>query len=110
MRPNLLILCTDEFRGDCLGANGLNPDIRTPNMDALAARAVNCSRHFTTFPKCVPARASLVTGRYCHTDGYRTIRRHVPASQPDLLSSLLREEYGRFVQRTDSMPELSGSA
>ena len=90
---NVLILCTDEMRGDCLGANGLNRDIRTPHMDALAARGVNLSRHFTTFPKCVPARISLVTGRYCHTDGYRDITRHLPAEAPNLLTVLLGRGY-----------------
>lgn len=91
--PNLIILCSDEMRGDCLAANGTNPDIKTPHLDALAARGVNFRRHFTTFPKCVPARVSLMTGRYCHTDGYRNIFQHLPANRPDLLSSLLQQGY-----------------
>jgi choline-sulfatase len=90
---NVIILCTDEMRGDCLAANGRNPDIRTPHMDALAARGVNFSRHFTTFPKCTPARISLMTGRYCHTDGYRTISQHLPHGTPDLLSVLRARGY-----------------
>lgn len=81
------------MRGDCLGANRLNPDIRTPHMDALAARGVNFTRHFATFPKCVPSRGSLVTGRYCHTDGYRTIFQHLPEGTPDLLSTLKSRGY-----------------
>jgi len=90
---NLVILCTDEMRGDCLGANGMNRDIRTPNMDRLAARGVNFSRHFSTFPKCVPARVSMMTGRYCHTDGYRNIFQHLPADQLDVLRTLLDRGY-----------------
>ncbi len=90
---NLLFITADEMRGDCFAANGLNPDIRTPHLDAFAASGVNFSRHFTTFPKCVPARASLTTGRYCHTDGYRNIFQHLPASAPDILSSLLGRGY-----------------
>ncbi len=85
---NLIILCTDEMRGDCLGANGLNADVRTPEMDRFADRAVNFTRHFTSFPKCVPARVSLMTGRYCHTDGYRTITQHMPFGTPDVLATL----------------------
>jgi len=93
-RPrNIIILCTDEMRGDCLGVNGLNPDIRTPHMDQLAADGVNLSRHFASFPKCVPARISLMTGRYSHTDGYRNIFQHLPADQPDVLSTLLDAGY-----------------
>lgn len=90
---NLLFITADEMRGDCLAANRLNPDIRTPRLDALAADGVNFTRHFTTFPKCVPARASLTTGRYCHTDGFRDIFQHLPASSPDLLSALLARGY-----------------
>lgn len=90
---NLLFITADEMRGDCLAANGLNPDIRTPNLDRLALEGIRLARHFTTFPKCVPARVSLTTGRYCHTDGYRNIHQHLPASQPDLLSALLKKGY-----------------
>jgi choline-sulfatase len=92
-RKNLIFITVDEMRGDCLGANGECPDTRTPQMDALAARGVNFQRHFTTFPKCVPARISLTTGRYTHTDGFRNIYQHLPASRPDLLGSLLHDGY-----------------
>ncbi len=91
--PNLIILCADEMRGDCLAANGLNPDVQTPQMDALAARGVNLTRHFTCFPKCVPARIAMTTGRYTHTDGYRTIFQHLPADQPNVLKTLLAHGY-----------------
>lgn len=90
---NLVILCADQLRGDCLAAAGLNPDIRTPHLDALAARGVYFTRHFATFPKCVPSRVSLVTGRYCHTDGYRTIFQHLPEGTPDLLSTCKAHGY-----------------
>jgi arylsulfatase A-like enzyme len=93
MNKNLIILCIDEMRGDCLGASGRNRDIRTPHMDALAARGINFRQHHASFPKCVPARVSLMTGRYCHTDGYRTIFQHMPCDQPDLLSQLRTAGY-----------------
>jgi choline-sulfatase len=93
MPKNLILITVDEMRGDCMAANGDNPDILSPHMDALAARGVNLNRHFTTFPKCVPARISLTSGRYTHTDGYRNIFQHLPASQPDLLGALLQEGY-----------------
>ena len=94
--PNLLILCADQFRGDMLGANGLNADVRTPHMDAVASRGVNFRRHFTTFPKCVPARVSMMTGRYTHTDGYRTITQLMPPGTPDLASHLKSRGYQLF--------------
>lgn len=91
-RPNLLILCSDELRGDCLGCMG-NPDIRTPHVDALARRGMLFRKHFATFPKCVPSRVSLVTGRYTHTDGYRTITQHMPPGEVNLLTRVREAGY-----------------
>ncbi len=93
MNKNLIILCTDQMRSDCLGVNGRNPDIWTPKMDALARRGVNFRRHFTTMPGVCLARISMMTGRYCHTDGYRTITQHMPVQYPDLLSTMRRAGY-----------------
>lgn len=98
MRPdrarakNLIILTSDELRGDALGFMG-NPDCRTPHLDAFAARGAAFHNHFAPHGKCVPSRIAMVTGRYAHTDGFRTIHQHLPPDQPDLLSTL-RQRYG----------------
>lgn len=89
---NVIILCPDELRGDCVGALG-NAEIRTPAIDRFAARSVVFARHFATFPKCVPSRISLMTGRYPHTDGYRDTFHRLRADQPDLLSVLRNRGY-----------------
>jgi choline-sulfatase len=60
-RPNLLLLMTDQQRGDCLGCAG-NPVIKTPNMDAIAADGVLFSSAYVSVPSCTPARAGLLTG------------------------------------------------
>lgn len=64
--PNILFLMADQFRSDCLGANG-NRLIKTPNLDRLAAGAANFSNAFVQAPVCVPTRVSYVTGRYPHS-------------------------------------------
>ncbi len=89
---NLIILCCDELRADCTGFMG-NPDVQTPNMDRLASRGVVFERHMTTFPKCVPARCSLATGRYCHTDGWRTVQQVLNPDQPNLLRHLQERNF-----------------
>jgi hypothetical protein len=38
-RPNILLLMSDQHRGDCLGSDG-NSVIRTPNLDRLGAGGV----------------------------------------------------------------------
>jgi len=60
-RPNLLLLMADQFRGDCVGADG-NPAIRTPNLDRLAREGVRFRCAYTAAPSCTPARAGLLTG------------------------------------------------
>lgn len=62
---NVLFLFSDEHRQDALGCAG-HPVVRTPNLDALAARGTRFSTAYTSSPICVPARASLATGEYVH--------------------------------------------
>jgi choline-sulfatase len=63
---NVLWLNSDEHASRVLGCYG-NPVVRTPNLDALAARGTRFLNAYTNTPICVPARACLATGRYAHT-------------------------------------------
>ncbi|MEO1495044.1 MAG: sulfatase-like hydrolase/transferase [Pseudomonadota bacterium] len=65
---NVIVIMTDELRRDCVGAYG-NPLIKTPHLDALAARGVRYDAAYTPSPICVPARAAIATGRYVHEIG-----------------------------------------
>jgi arylsulfatase A-like enzyme len=65
-QPNVLLIVADQFRCDCVGANG-NRLIRTPNLDRLAAGGANFSAAFVQAPVCVPSRVTLLTGRYPHS-------------------------------------------
>ncbi len=67
-RPNVLVLYTDQQRWDALGAAG-NPDIKTPNLDLLAATGTLFSHHFVQNPVCMPSRASFLSGCYPATLG-----------------------------------------
>ena len=62
-RPNILLVHADQHRWDCLGAYG-HGDVRTPNIDALAADGVRWAESFCPFPVCTPSRYSLLTGLY----------------------------------------------
>lgn len=66
MKPaNTLFILSDEHNKRVLGCYG-HPMIRTPNLDALAARGTRFTSAYTNCPICVPARASFATGRYVH--------------------------------------------
>ena len=66
---NLLFILSDQHRRDALGCYG-HEAVRTPHLDALAARGTRFSSAYTNCPICVPVRASLATGRYVHQIGY----------------------------------------
>jgi arylsulfatase A-like enzyme len=63
-RPNIVLIISDQFRWDCVGAMGLNPMGLTPNLDAMAGRGVHFRNAFASQPVCAPARASMFTGQY----------------------------------------------
>lgn len=93
VRPlNVILITSDEMRADCPGFMG-NPDCRTPRLDQLARQGVVFEQHFSVHGKCVPSRIAMMTGRYPHTDGFRTIHQHLPADQPNLLAFLRRQGY-----------------
>ena len=64
-KPNVLVIHTDQCRIDCLAAYG-NPDVRTPNIDNLAADGVRYQNSFCPYPVCTPSRYSLLSGLYVH--------------------------------------------
>jgi choline-sulfatase len=62
---NLLFILSDEHNRDITGCCG-NRLVRTPHLDALAARGTRFRWAYCNCPICVPLRASLATGRYAH--------------------------------------------
>lgn len=64
-RPNVLVIHVDQNRIDCLGAYR-NSDVKTPNIDRLAAEGVRFENSFCPYPVCTPSRYSLLCGLYVH--------------------------------------------
>ena len=60
---NLIWIVADTFRQDHLGAYG-NAEIRTPSLDALAAKSVRFDRHYAAGFPTMPTRADHATGRW----------------------------------------------
>ncbi|MFM9121885.1 MAG: sulfatase-like hydrolase/transferase, partial [Actinomycetota bacterium] len=63
MKPNVLLITLDQFRGDCLSGAG-HPVVRTPHLDELARCGVRLANHYSQAAPCSPGRASLYTGMY----------------------------------------------
>lgn len=67
-QPNVLLLTSDQHRADVLGCEG-HPDVRTPNLDDLAATGVRFSRAYCQDAVCAPSRNSMMSGCYPRTLG-----------------------------------------
>ncbi len=62
-RPNIVFILTDDQRWNALGCMG-DPNVKTPNIDKLAAEGVLFRNHFVTTSICCISRASILTGQY----------------------------------------------
>ncbi len=88
---NVLFITLDQWRGDCLSALG-HPVLRTPTLDALAARGVLFSNHWANAAPCGPSRACLYTGTYQHRN--RSILNGTPLDARFTNVALLAHEAG----------------
>jgi arylsulfatase len=84
VRPNLLLITTDQQRGDCLSCDA-HPVLETPNLDALAERGARFTRAYTSVPSCTPARAAILTGMDQWNHGRLTMTGMAPMEYPQTL-------------------------
>ena len=112
-RPNVLLLFSDQFRFDAMHCAG-NAEIRTPNLDALAASGVRFTQACTPTPVCVAARMTLAFGQRLSRHRW-VANRKLPGPAPELPSLMtLLHDAGytairvspRMVYVDSSKPEL----
>jgi arylsulfatase A-like enzyme len=68
-KPNILYILADDLGWKDVGFHG--SDIKTPNLDALAANGMRLEQFYAQ-PMCTPTRAALMTGRYPFRYGLQT--------------------------------------
>lgn len=92
---NVLFLIADDLNCDlgCYGAPGL----KTPHIDALAARGVRFERAYCQFPLCSPSRSSFLTGRSPNATGVLTN----PGGRGDF-----RTHFRNKITNTITLPQL----
>jgi arylsulfatase A-like enzyme len=91
--PNVLMICADQFRADFVGANHENPSVKTPHIDALAARGANFRQCMSNQPLCSPSRASFLTGRYATETSVWKLGAELDHSLPTIASELRKNGY-----------------
>src|SRR5580658_7479768 len=67
-RPNIVVIVTDDHGVGDVGCYG-NPEVRTPNLDRLAASGMRFTQWYSNAPVCSASRASIMTGQYSERTG-----------------------------------------
>lgn len=67
-KPNIVIFISDDLNQQDIGCYG-NPDVRTPNIDRLAADGMRFNRAYAASPICTPSRSAMFTGLYPYRNG-----------------------------------------
>ena len=89
-RTNIVFILSDDQGVWAAGCYG-NPEIRTPNIDRLAATGMRFENFFTTIPVCSASRASFLTGRMPSQHGVHDFVLGGANAGPDGISFLADE-------------------
>ena len=72
-KPNIILFYVDDFGARDLSCYG-SYFYETPHMDALASEGVKFTRAYSAYPRCLPARQALLSGKYPSRITYNSIR------------------------------------
>jgi len=83
-QANVLFIIVDDLTTtlSCYGAD----NVRTPNVDALAARGVRFDHAYCQFALCSPARASFLTGCYPERTKVLALNKSFRDAMPDVVT------------------------
>jgi arylsulfatase A-like enzyme/Tfp pilus assembly protein PilF len=90
-KPNVILITLDTTRADHLGCYG-NPNIRTPNLDALARRGVLFEQAATATPLTLPAHCTIMTGMYPTYHGVRINGNTALSDEQTTVAEVLRTQ------------------
>ena len=70
IRPNVIIIYSDDHGYTDLGVHGIDSHVETPNMDALARGGALMKAGYSSAPQCRPSRCGLLAGRIQNEFGF----------------------------------------
>jgi arylsulfatase A-like enzyme/Flp pilus assembly protein TadD len=89
-RLNVVVITIDTLRADHVGCYGYN-DVKTPNIDRLAANGARFERAYTPVPVTLPAHTAIFTGAYPMLSGIHDFSGNKISPQQITLASVLRK-------------------
>ena len=94
-KPNIVLVLSDDQSYPYLHCLG-QTELKTPNLDRIAAEGIKLNQMFVTSPQCAPSRGSLLTGRSPMANSMTRFSAPLPR-QIITVPELLRKDAGYFV-------------
>jgi len=91
-KPNIVFIIGDDISWNDFGCYG-NPDVKTPNIDQLAANGQIYTNTYLTASSCSPSRTSIISGRYPHNTQSAELHTALPASLATISEELQKAGY-----------------
>lgn len=97
--PNILLVFSDDLAYQAISAYGEKRNLlKTPNMDRIANQGMRFDRCLVTNSICGPSRATILTGKYSHMNGfYNNSNSSFDSKQPTFAKDLQQSGYATAV-------------
>jgi arylsulfatase A-like enzyme/cytochrome c-type biogenesis protein CcmH/NrfG len=89
--PNVVLITIDTLRADHVGCYGYK-QIKTPNIDALAADGARFERAFAVVPVTLPSHSSMLTGTYPMSSGMHDFSGNKLSSLQPTMATVLKQD------------------
>lgn len=79
-QPNIVFIMSDDHAAHAMSCYGSKVNT-TPNIDRIANEGIRFDNCFCTNSICSPSRAAILTGKYNHLNGVKSIDEHFDGRQ-----------------------------
>jgi len=93
-QPNVVFFLVDDLGWNDIGTNG-SALYETPNIDALADEAMYFSNAYAAYPRCVPSRYAMISGKHPAREGKKD-GAVLPLETVTLAEAMKDNGYGTF--------------
>ena len=90
--PNIIFIFSDDHTSQAISAYG-SKLAKTPNIDRIAREGAILHTNVVTNSICGPSRATLLTGKYSHLNGYKLNEKVFDVNQPVFTEELQKNGY-----------------